>query len=116
MTVFKLINSTNDTSPSAITLNSGRLNAAPRGQEGGRGEPLNATIQHHPEGSSPNKKETGKQQADQKVRNEILCSQVTSLSMQKTPKEPQKEGLELTPQSSKVRGCKVNIQSQGRVD
>ena len=36
--------------------------------------------------------------------------------MQKTPKEPQKEGLELTRQSSKVRGHKVNIQSQGRVD
>lgn len=113
MTVFKLINSINDT---PITLNSGRLNAAPRGQEGGRGEPLNATIQYRPEGSSPNKKERGKQQADQKVRNEILCSQMTSLSMQKTPKEPQKEGLELTCQSSKVRGRKVNIQSQGRVD
>lgn len=58
----------------------------------------------------------GKQQADQKVRNEIVCSQVTSLSMQKTPKEPQKEGLELTRQSSKVTGCKLSLQSQGLGD
>lgn len=41
---------------------------------------------------------------------------MTSLSIQKTPKEPQKEGLELTRQSSKVTGCKLSIQSQGRGD
>lgn len=105
----------NDIPTGDVTLNRGRRNAAPQGQEGGSREPLNAASQHRPEGSRPNKKERGKQQADWKVRNGILCSQMTSLSMQKTSKEPQKEGLELTRQSSKVTGCKVNIQSQGRM-
>ena len=74
--VFSLINSISDKPTSNITLNGERLKASHRiRKKAGMNGPLHPAIQHCicTEGSSPNNRETEKQQADEKVRNETVC-------------------------------------------